>query len=77
MKVIKIITLSNAESDPKTFKNLLMILFFFRLESMQFFNSLQFEVGTKNYYQGKQILDDILQIPNENPLLFLKTVQNI
>ena len=76
LRLIEIIVTKKFEAETKTFKNLLMVLFFYRLESMQFHNSLQFEVGTKDYYQGKFILDDVLQVPSENPLLFLKVVQN-
>ena len=53
-----------------------MILFFYRLESLQFYNSLQFESGTKDYLQGKYILDDIIHSASENPLMFLKVIQN-
>jgi len=77
MKIIEILIGKRFDSDSRTFKNLLMVLFFYRLESMQFYNSLQFEVGTKDYYQGKFILDDILHVPAENPLLFLKVLQNV
>ena len=76
-KLIEFIVLKKFDKEPRTFKNLMMVLFFYRLETMQFYNSLQFEVGTKDYYQGKHILDDILQVPIENPLMFLKVVQSM
>lgn len=75
--VIESIMKKAFNSETKLFKNLLMILFFYRLESLQFHNTLQFEVGTKDYLQGKFILDDIIHVPSENPTLFLKTLQNV
>ena len=64
------------EEENRVFKTLLMILFFYRLESLQFYNSLQFESGTKDYLQGKYILDDIIHVASENPWMFLKILQN-
>lgn len=75
--VLESLMTKKLRTEPKLTKNLLMTLFFYRLESLQFHNSLQFEVGTKDYLQGKAILNDIIQVANENPLLFLKTCQNI
>lgn len=75
--VIESIITKKFEVESKLFKNLLMTLFFYRLESLQFHNALQFEVGTKDYLQGKFILDDVMHVPSENPALFLKVVQNI
>lgn len=75
--ILESIITRSFEKEPKLFKNIMMTLFFYRLESLPFHNTLQFEVGTKDYLQGKFILDDIIHVPSENPAVFLKTLQNI
>jgi hypothetical protein len=63
--------------DERFYKNLLLVLFFYRLESLSFYSSLQFELGTKDYLMSKFILDDILHVASNNPLLFIKVSQNV
>jgi len=75
--VIESIVQNNLEEESKLAKNLLMTLFFYRLESLPFHNGLQFDIETKEYLQGKVILKDIIKVATDNPLLFLKTIQNV
>ena len=69
--------MENKLEESKLGKNILMTLFLYRLESFHFYNGLQFDMETKEYLQGKFVLKDIIKVAIGNPLLFLKTIQNV